>query len=121
VDFRLDSLVCTGTGEGGRKNKFAKFCYTSMARCLVTLKTLFLLSELESEGKTRACWDKTSHEFTLLKIWRACCSSHGLQISLQHMSLTKRGNKALADNEMSNTPCTFHNMEQHMNHAQNNE
>jgi len=77
--------------------------------------------ELESEGKTRACWDKTSHEFILLKTWRACCSSHGLQISLQHMSLTRGGNKTLADDEISNTPCTFHTMEQHMNHAQNSE
>lgn len=37
------------------------------------------------------------------------------------MSLTRGGNKALADDEISNTPCTFHNMEQHMNHAQNSE
>jgi hypothetical protein len=35
--------VCAGMEVGGRK--FAKFCYTSVARCLVTLKTLFLLSE----------------------------------------------------------------------------
>jgi hypothetical protein len=37
------------------------------------------------------------------------------------MSLTRGGNKTLADDEISNTPCTFHTMEQHMNHAQNSE